>query len=142
LTIENMPTEYTVSLDEMLKAAFMGAPIANLSVRLPGTLRPFGREAKSANYKASAGTDVIRFTVSREEGEDVGEYAIKASGEATQGNYTVTFVDGKLTITNAGGDVPSPKTADTMPIALLAALLLAAFTPAALAAKKRRESAE
>ena len=299
VTIENMPTEYTVSLDEMLKAAFMGAPIANLSVRLPGTLRPFGREAKSANYKVSAGTDVIRFTISREEGEDVGTYkitvtgeeiqgnykvafaegtfevvtasgleitnltpksavydgkehpitveasitagtkmeystdggttwsanapaltnagtlkvkvratnpnledaeldveftiepkaatvrvkdaskkvgeadptweteteglvgsdklvftvardagetagtyAIKASGEATQGNYTVTFVDGKLTITNAGGDVPSPKTADTMPIALLAAVLLAALTTAALAAKKRRESAE
>lgn len=299
VTIENMPGEYTVSLDEMLKAAFVGAPIANMSVRLPGTLRPFGRSAKSTNYKASAGSDVIRFTVSREEGEDVGtykitvtgeeiqgnykvafaegtfevvtasdleltnltpksvvydgkehpleveasvtagtkieystdggttwsatapaltnagtvkvkvratnpnlgdadldveftiepkaatvrvkdaskkageadpaweteteglvgsdkltftvaraagedvgEYAIKASGEATQGNYTVTFVDGKLTITNAGGDVPSPKTADTMPIALLAAVLLAALTTAALAAKKRRESAE
>ena len=299
VTIENMPGEYNISLDEMLKAAFVGAPIANMSVRLPGTLRPFGRSAKSTNYKASAGSDVIRFTVSREEGEDVGtykitvtgeeiqgnykvafaegtfevvtasdleltnltpksvvydgkehpleveasvtagtkieystdggttwsanapaltnagtvkvkvratnpnlgdadldveftiepkaatvrvkdaskkageadpaweteteglvgsdkltftvaraagetvgEYAIKASGEATQGNYTVTFVDGKLTITNAGGDVPSPKTADTMPIALLAALLLAAFTTAALAAKKRRESAE
>ncbi len=299
VTIENMPGEYTVSLDEMLKAAFVGAPIVNMSVRLPGTLRPFGRSAKSTNYKASAGSDVIRFTVSREEGENVGtykitvtgeeiqgnykvafaegtfevvmasdleltnltpksvvydgkehpleveasvtagtkieystdggttwsanapaltnagtvkvkvratnpnlgdadldveftiepkaatvrvkdaskkageadpaweteteglvgsdkltftvaraagetagEYAIKASGEATQGNYTVTFVDGKLTITNAGGDVPSPKTADTLPIALLAALLLAAFTTAALAAKKRRESAE
>lgn len=299
VTIENMPGEYTVALDEMLKAAFVGAPIANMSVRLPGTLRPFGRSAKSTNYKASAGSDVIRFTVSREEGEDVGtykitvtgeeiqgnykvafaegtfevvtasdleltnltpksvvydgkehpleveasvtagtkieystdggttwsanapaltnagtvkvkvratnpnlekaeldveftvspkaatvrvkdaskkvgeadpaweteteglvgsdkltftvaraagetvgEYAIKASGEATQGNYTVTFVDGKLTITNVGGDVPSPKTADTMPIALLAAVLLAALTTAALAAKKRRESAE
>ena len=88
------------------------------------------------------GSDKLTFTVARAAGETVGEYAIKASGEATQGNYTVTFVDGKLTITNAGGDVPSPKTADTMPIALLAALLLAAFTTAALAAKKRRESAE
>ncbi len=299
VTIENMPGEYTVSLEEILKAAFVGAPIANFSVRLPGTLRPLGREDKSVNYKASAGTDVIRFTVSREEGEDVGkykitvtgeeiqgnykvafaegtfeivtasnleltnltpksvvydgkehpieveasvaagtkieystdggntwsanapsltnagtvkvkvraanpnlgdadldveftvepkavtvrvkdaskkageadpawetetegllgsdkvafsvaraagedvgEYAIKASGEATQGNYTVTFVDGKLTITKASGDVPSPKTADTTPIVLLAAVLLAALTTAALAARKRRESAE
>ena len=88
------------------------------------------------------GSDKLVYTVARAAGETVGEYAIKASGEATQGNYTVTFVDGKLTITNAGGDVPSPKTADTMPIALLAAVLLAALTTAALAAKKRRESAE
>ena len=85
--------------------------------------------------------DKVAFTVSRAAGETVGEYAIKASGEAAQGNYTVTFADGKLTITNANGDVPSPKTADTMPIVLLAAVLLAAFAAAATA-KKRRESAE
>ena len=298
VTIENMPGEYSVSLEDMLKATFTGAPYVNLSIRLPGTLHPFGLGNRSVNYKASAGTDVIRFTVSREEGEDVGtykitvtgeeiqgnykvafaegtfevvtasgleltnltpksavydgkehpvevevsvtagtkveystdggntwstdapsftnvgtvkvkvratnknledadldveftvepkavtvrvkdaskkvgeadptweteteglidgdkvaftvsraagetvgEYAIKASGEAAQGNYTVTFADGKLTITNANGDVPSPKTADTMPIVLLAAVLLAAFAAAATA-KKRRESAE
>ncbi|MCR5085983.1 MAG: hypothetical protein K6B39_01160 [Lachnospiraceae bacterium] len=298
VTIENMPGEYSVSLEDMLKATFTGAPYVNLSIRLPGTLHPFGLGNRSVNYKASAGTDVIRFTVSREEGEDVGtykitvtgeeiqgnykvafaegtfevvtasgleltnltpksavydgkehpvevevsvtagtkveystdggntwstdapsftnvgtvkvkvratnknledadldveftvepkavtvrvkdaskkvgeadptweteteglidgdkvaftvsraagetvgEYAIKASGEAAQGNYTVTFADGKLTITNANGDVPSPKTADTMPIVLLAAVLFAAFAAAATA-KKRRESAE
>lgn len=37
----------------------------------------------------------------REEGEDVGEYPITLSGEADQGNYRVTFVDGVLTVTQA-----------------------------------------
>ena len=42
---------------------------------------------------------VLNYTVSREEGEDVGEYPITLSGAADQGNYTVTYIrrdgDGK-----------------------------------------------
>ena len=91
VTIENMPGEYSVSLEDMLKATFTGAPYVNLSIRLPGTLHPFGLGNRSVNYKASAGTDVIRFTVSREEGEDVGTYKITVTGEEIQGNYKVAF---------------------------------------------------
>ncbi len=43
--------------------------------------------------------DVIKYEFSRAEGEDVGEYAITPAGEAAQGNYTVQYVPGKLTIT-------------------------------------------
>ena len=41
----------------------------------------------------------IDYTVTRAAGENVGEYAITASGEAVQGNYTVIYEVGKLTIT-------------------------------------------
>ncbi|MBQ6214025.1 MAG: InlB B-repeat-containing protein [Oscillospiraceae bacterium] len=45
---------------------------------------------------------VISYTLSRAEGEDVGEYAITPAGEAVQGNYNVVYETGKLTITKAG----------------------------------------
>ena len=35
--------------------------------------------------------DLISYTITREEGETVGEYIITASGEAEQGNYTVDY---------------------------------------------------
>ena len=41
----------------------------------------------------------IEYTLSRTEGEDVGEYPISVTGAAEQGNYTVTYVPGTLTIT-------------------------------------------
>ena len=43
----------------------------------------------------------ITYTVTRDAGENVGEYAITASGADVQGNYTVTYEVGKLTITAA-----------------------------------------
>ena len=43
----------------------------------------------------------ITYDLSREAGENVGEYPITAAGEAVQGNYTVTYESGKLTITKA-----------------------------------------
>ena len=43
----------------------------------------------------------IEHTQTREAGENVGDYEITASGETTQGNYTVTYESGKLTITKA-----------------------------------------
>ncbi len=46
------------------------------------------------------GEDVVAFnTPIRTEGEDVGSYTITVSGEASQGNYTVTYDTGTFTIT-------------------------------------------
>ncbi len=45
------------------------------------------------------GEDTLEYTLSRAEGEAVGEYEIRAAGEEQQGNYRVAFVPGKLTIT-------------------------------------------
>lgn len=44
----------------------------------------------------------IQYTLSREKGEAAGTYAITPAGEKTQGNYTVTYKPGTLTITKSG----------------------------------------
>ena len=43
--------------------------------------------------------DTIEYQLSREEGEEPGEYVITASGSRINGNYEVTYVSGTLTIT-------------------------------------------
>ena len=45
------------------------------------------------------GEDTVEYTLRREEGTDVGSYTIHATGEKTQGNYQVTWVDGTFYIT-------------------------------------------
>ncbi len=44
---------------------------------------------------------VISYTLSRDEGEDVGTYTITPAGDAVQGNYNVVYTTGTLTITKA-----------------------------------------
>ena len=44
---------------------------------------------------------LIKYTVSRAEGEDVGEYTITPAGDAVQGNYSVSYKTDKFTITPA-----------------------------------------
>ena len=45
-----------------------------------------------------SGEPDITYTLSRAAGEDVGDFTITPAGEASQGNYAVSFVTGKLTI--------------------------------------------
>ena len=45
--------------------------------------------------------DLITYTLTRAEGENVGEYTITPKGDEKQGNYVVSFVDATLTITKA-----------------------------------------
>ena len=47
---------------------------------------------------AMVGLDTLDYSLSRTAGETTGTYQITVSGEATQGNYTVTYVPGTLTI--------------------------------------------
>ena len=47
--------------------------------------------------------NLIKYTLAREVGEAVGTYTITATGEKSQGNYAVTFVNGKLTIKQKSG---------------------------------------
>ena len=44
------------------------------------------------------GNDFVNYTLVREEGETRGTYTIYAMGDELQGNYIVTFVNGKMTI--------------------------------------------
>jgi len=43
----------------------------------------------------------VAYELSREPGEDAGQYAIHVSGAPEQGNYAVTFVDGSFTVRQA-----------------------------------------
>ena len=47
------------------------------------------------------GSDTVNYKLNRETGEDVGTYKILAIGDAAQGNYSVTYYPGTLTITAA-----------------------------------------
>lgn len=47
------------------------------------------------------GEDTIEYTLTREEGETVGEYMIEVTGNEKQGNYRIKFVAGKFNITSA-----------------------------------------
>ena len=56
----------------------------------------------TATVSGLIGDDTVTYEIDRDEGENVGTYAIKPSGETTQGNYVVTYENGTLTITAAG----------------------------------------
>ena len=53
----------------------------------------------TAKVKGNFNNDKIDYSLSRDAGENVGEYAIKVTGEANQGNYSVTYQPATLTIT-------------------------------------------
>ena len=55
----------------------------------------------TATVTGTLGEDTLIYQLSRESGEDVGKYPITARGEAIQGNYTVTYRPGTLTIVAA-----------------------------------------
>ena len=54
--------------------------------------------ALTAKVAGLVGSDKVAYTLSRDPGEDVGTYAIRATGTAKQGDYTVSFKVGTLTI--------------------------------------------
>ena len=62
-------------------------------------------EADPAEFTATVdgnlNGDTIDYTVSREAGENVGDYAVIPAGEASQGNYSVTYEPGTMTISKA-----------------------------------------
>ncbi|MBQ6346429.1 MAG: hypothetical protein IJI71_02590 [Clostridia bacterium] len=55
----------------------------------------------TATVTGLVGEETINYTLSRETGEDVGNYAITPAGEAVQGNYEVSFVPATLTVNRA-----------------------------------------
>ena len=58
----------------------------------------------TAKVEGTLGNDTVEYKLSRESGEAAGKYEITASGNAEQGNYTVTYVAGTLTITSQSID--------------------------------------
>ena len=53
----------------------------------------------SARVVGDVGSFKPTYTLSREPGDNVGEYVITVTGDAVQGNFSVTYENGKFTIT-------------------------------------------
>ena len=54
----------------------------------------------TAKVAGTLGNDTVEYTLSRETGEAAGKYEITVKGDKSQGNYTVTYAAGTLTITS------------------------------------------
>ena len=85
----------------------------------------------TAKVEGLIGEDKVAYTLSRAEGETAGEYAITVSGEAAQGNYIVSFVDAKLTITakpKPTGDVNDDSVVNIADVVALSRAILSGST--------------
>ena len=71
---------------------------ANDLSKVTGAADPTLTATVTGLVNGETAADKITYTLSRATGEAVGDYAITASGTADQGNYHVTFEDGKFTI--------------------------------------------
>lgn len=89
-TLEITPAAATVTADAKTKVYGDAEPTYTATV---------------TGLKNNEAASVLTYTFSRATGENVGEYTITPAGEATQGNYTVTYATGKLTITKAAANV-------------------------------------
>lgn len=58
----------------------------------------------TAKVAGILGNDTVEYTLSRETGEAAGKYEITVKGDKLQGNYTVSYVAGTLTITSQSID--------------------------------------
>ena len=58
----------------------------------------------TATVAGTLGNDTVEYTLSRKTGEAVGKYEITVKGDKLQGNYTVTYAVGTLTITSQSID--------------------------------------
>ena len=58
----------------------------------------------TATVTGTIGKDTVEYTLSRKDGEAAGKYTITPSGKAEQGNYSVTYATGTLTITSQSID--------------------------------------
>ena len=85
-TYKITPKSVTVTADN--KSKVFGEKDPELTATVAGTL----------------GEDTVKYDVVREAGENVGKYTITPSGKAEQGNYSVTYATGTLTITSQSID--------------------------------------
>ncbi len=78
---------------------------ADVTVTANASGKAFGQEDPALTASVSglfSGDDKIEYSLSREPGEEVGEYAIHAEGDAEQGNYHVSYADNVFTVSKSG----------------------------------------
>lgn len=78
---------------------------ANDASKVYGTADPASFTATVTGMQGTDAASLITYSVTRAAGENVGTYAITPSGNATQGNYNVTYVPANFTITKASATV-------------------------------------
>ena len=85
----------------------------SVTVRADDKTKAYGEDDPelTATVTGLVGDDEVAFVLAREAGEDVGAYAITPTGDVGQGNYTVTYQPGTLTIEEA------PATQIAIPVA-------------------------
>ena len=71
---------------------------ADNASKVYGTDDPTALTATVTGLQNDDDASVITYSVSREEGDYVGDYTITPSGDAVQGNYNVEYVDGTFSI--------------------------------------------
>ena len=110
LTVKNTQTPITVIIraDDLTKPYGQDDPEFAFTTEVQddacSVSQPVQGEGNTYTVTVTDGSgneEQITFTCSRETGEDVGNYAIKLSGSASQQGYRVRLDDGELTITPA-----------------------------------------
>ena len=98
VTINVAKAALTVTADDKTKV--YGDPDPDLTWTITNGLQN-GDTKESLVSTGALVVTISRAQAGTTDGENVGTYAITPAGEATQGNYTVTYVPGNLTITRA-----------------------------------------
>ena len=118
-TGSNVPSAAVIKKGETVVTANYNITYTNGTLKITPAAATVTADAKTKVYgdaeptytatvtglKNNEAASVLTYTFSRATGENVGEYTITPAGEATQGNYTVTYATGKLTITKAAANV-------------------------------------
>ena len=101
-------TQGTLAATDNYDLKFTGAKLtikrAAVTVTAKKASKTYGKKdpaftAKVTGLKNGDAASVIKYSLSREKGENAGTYAITPTGDAAQGNYDVTFKAAKLTVT-------------------------------------------
>ncbi len=100
---------YRIEVSSGVKFTVRQRPVtvkADDKTKKEGEAEP-GFTATVSGLKEGDSDKLIRYSFVREAGESAGTYAINVSGDKDQGNYTVTYEPGVLTITEDRKDDPS-----------------------------------
>ena len=87
---------------------------ATVTITADAKTKVAGEDDPELTYTVSGllGSDALTGALSRETGEDAGEYAITIGSLTAGSNYTITFVGAKLTIINPTDPTPDDPTPD------------------------------
>ncbi len=101
--IRNGDVDVTADYDITYVNGTLEVTAKTVTVKANDAGKTYGEDdpALSATVTGLVGNDTVNYTIARATGEDAGEYTITPGGEATQGNYRVTYETGTFTVSRA-----------------------------------------